>query len=874
MFQKRTWFWILGLTAVLLVAGGLGINYLVGQYLSADGVSSQLSQALNRDVSVNSVDFSVWSGIRLESITISEYPDQSDGTMLEAESLSLQPRWWPLLFGEIKVNQVTLNSPRLQLRRDTDGWNVLEGLPGESESATDSPSETESSEDGVSLAVNQIDLTDVQVHYHDRILDLEHSIRIHHIGLSDVDPSSGGSVSLSDMSLPGARLSSRFEIEVAPFSVKLGESLLTIENTGVFGRFLAEATGVDPGISNGAAQVNVSKGIIDGESVSLSFGMETSNNELKGITESPITLSGLEGEGTITARSGQQSGTMTLSSLSFEDVETTIDRRMNGSGSFKQLKLGFGREDGEFSWTLNGPLERMEVEREGVSDPLVMSDALLEVRNGQYQLSSFVAELGQSTVRGNLSLAGLTSAAPTVDGQIKGEQLRAGLIHELLPPSLLPSGIQFEGTLSAPDLTIRGNLYQPRLNGPLTLRQFKFSTDQLNGPIRVDGQTMNLRGHEAVLEDVAASLSDQSVVLDGTVTYFPSLDLDVTTSIRKLPIQSLATSVKTMQAWPAQWVPSGEMTGSLRVNGSPASPRVTGDLTIPRSSVAGVETINNKLTLNYENESLRLDPVAMELFNGRLNGRVQLTELMDRPAMASKLSLEQLGVERLLTDLAGIGRGSDGRLNSTIQLSTRFESIMAVDGTMNAQGDSIVLKQVPALNNLDTAIINGITDSLGSEFGPMVSQLFGQSLSKQTDELHRLFSEEVTSQFDYVGTTVQFSGGEGEITSGEFRNEFLTILVDGLVWTDGRLKTTVSLKPREALVKRANQQWLKNFLGRDLPPLGVTGTVVQPEYGLNDFRDAVAKSLARSAIRDSGSSGDSEKVEDQLKRKLLEELFD
>ena len=81
---------------------------------------------LNRRVTIETIDISVWGGLGLQlvGVTVSnpqEFPDQTD--FLTAENIDAKMRLWPLIFGEFRIDKFILNTPHIRLIKAIDTRN-------------------------------------------------------------------------------------------------------------------------------------------------------------------------------------------------------------------------------------------------------------------------------------------------------------------------------------------------------------------------------------------------------------------------------------------------------------------------------------------------------------------------------------------------------------------------------------------------------------------------------------------------------------------------------------------------------------------------------------------------------------------------------
>jgi hypothetical protein len=132
------------LVAVFVIQ--FGVNWLVQRPRVSARLTARLQSAFGRPVEVGQYEFTLWTGPELsaDSVVVSEDPRFGDEYFLRAESVTLRPRFVPLLRGRIALSALSFNHPSLNVVVNREGqWNLLEWLPrggGEQASSPGAPS--------------------------------------------------------------------------------------------------------------------------------------------------------------------------------------------------------------------------------------------------------------------------------------------------------------------------------------------------------------------------------------------------------------------------------------------------------------------------------------------------------------------------------------------------------------------------------------------------------------------------------------------------------------------------------------------------------------------------------------------------------------
>src|SRR5271169_5765087 len=144
--RRRSWSrrfrWLVTLLILLWLAD-FGVSLLIRHTRLQRKLTARLESVFGRSVEVGRYDFSLWGGPTLEAqaVTFGEDPRFGHEYFLHAESLTVRLRWQSFFRGHMELGAIALESPRLNLVRNSEGdWNVAEWLPKSSGSAAPSAS--------------------------------------------------------------------------------------------------------------------------------------------------------------------------------------------------------------------------------------------------------------------------------------------------------------------------------------------------------------------------------------------------------------------------------------------------------------------------------------------------------------------------------------------------------------------------------------------------------------------------------------------------------------------------------------------------------------------------------------------------------------
>src|SRR5437762_11706811 len=124
--KRRSW------TRKLLIIGASFLVLLVVFYLVATSaaflkgvVLPRVGKALNAEITVGDASLSPFSQVALRQLTIKTTGAEP---LLQANEVRLRYSLWSIIGGKIKVDEVTLDSPAIQIVQNADGTSNLDPL--------------------------------------------------------------------------------------------------------------------------------------------------------------------------------------------------------------------------------------------------------------------------------------------------------------------------------------------------------------------------------------------------------------------------------------------------------------------------------------------------------------------------------------------------------------------------------------------------------------------------------------------------------------------------------------------------------------------------------------------------------------------------
>ncbi len=153
--------------AVLLAVFALAVPLILARYFpqekARDFIVSQASKSLGREISLSDVSYSLWKGVTLHKLAVSEVPSFSAGRFLDVDSFHVRVRWLPLLQKRLEIDSVSAEGLKILVKRRPDGtYNFSQLAP-----APDTGAGTVGSASAPVLSARRVAIIDGSVEYRD-----------------------------------------------------------------------------------------------------------------------------------------------------------------------------------------------------------------------------------------------------------------------------------------------------------------------------------------------------------------------------------------------------------------------------------------------------------------------------------------------------------------------------------------------------------------------------------------------------------------------------------------------------------------------------------------------------------------------------------
>lgn len=147
-------------TLIILVVGA---NMYFNDERLRDTVVPMLNENLGTEVEVSEMSLSLFrsfpnAGVSMEGVRV---PDQEGETVVKLEELLLSVRIIPLISGDVNITELSLNSPEIYYTIYEDSTSNIDFL------LADDPEEPATDEEGLSLAIPNLSISNGKLHYND-----------------------------------------------------------------------------------------------------------------------------------------------------------------------------------------------------------------------------------------------------------------------------------------------------------------------------------------------------------------------------------------------------------------------------------------------------------------------------------------------------------------------------------------------------------------------------------------------------------------------------------------------------------------------------------------------------------------------------------
>ncbi len=172
---------IVGILLIVLIAGAIALPIFLPLEKIKDIAVAKISEAINREVTVEKVSFNIFSGIKLEKLSISNRPGFAKKPFVSADSIELHYAFWPIFKRQVIITEFRLVKPEVLIEKSAGGEFNFSDMTGEKKKKAPSTSlgmardkslgtskaKAEEKEAGFSVVMNTFSIRDGKITYAD-----------------------------------------------------------------------------------------------------------------------------------------------------------------------------------------------------------------------------------------------------------------------------------------------------------------------------------------------------------------------------------------------------------------------------------------------------------------------------------------------------------------------------------------------------------------------------------------------------------------------------------------------------------------------------------------------------------------------------------
>ncbi|MCH9671855.1 MAG: AsmA family protein [Gammaproteobacteria bacterium] len=834
---------------VLIGAAALLVPKFVDPNDHKDRIAALVKEHTGRDLNLKGdIKLSVfpWVALDLGAVEISN-PPGFDGMFAQTEKASIRVKVMPLLSKKVEMDTVQLSGLAVNLIRKADGTTNFDDLvQPKSTDGNEAKEDAATSGDGpaiAGLAIGGLDIsnssftwTDAQAGQNYALTNLSAKTGTVELGKPvDLDVAfdlEGGPPVVKGNVVLGGRLNAdvegkRYEVENLSLTTDLagdavGGGKLSASVAGAMLADLAAQTASVTGLkfdlkTDGAGVPGSSiTAVLVGDVKTDLAAQKTSISGLK----LDVDASGAAGKGsTIKATLvGEVLANMAEQKASIQGLKLNVDASgAAGEGSTVTAALvgDVFADTGAQSATVNGLA--LDIDAKGGTIPgdgvkaRVTGDVAADMASQVATISKLTLTALDLNASGDIKLEKFKES-PTYSGKLQVAQFNPRALMKALGLPPLDTADESALTAMAMSFGLRGT------TNSVSLEPLKLTMDQTN-----------INGRFGVADFAKAALRfDIDVDSIDADRYLPPVAAQATQ-----PASTPAGAAGQAAAFPLDTLRALDIDGKAKVG---------------KLKISKLNSSNVRATVKAKNGSVKLGPLAANLYEGTYSGNINLDATGSQAKLAVNEVFKGIQAGTLMEDL----QGKEGKILGKTDLSAKLTASGAdVNGMKQTLGGKVRFDfRNGAIKGFN--LLHMIREAKAKITGQTVSS---DGVANQTD-----FSE--------LGGTINFKDGVANNPDLAVKSPFFRVKGAGtanLVTEAIDYRTTASIV---ATSKGQGGKEINDLAGIDIP-LKVGGTFASPTYGLDI--EGLARSLAESKAKDL-LKGKTDKVVETAKEKVQEKV--
>jgi len=112
---------IVGILLLVLIIGAIALPFILPLEKIKDFAAAKISETINREVKVEKVSFNIFTGIKLEKLSISNRRGFAEKPFVSADAIALRYAFWPLFQRQIIIQELRLVKPEILIEKSAAG---------------------------------------------------------------------------------------------------------------------------------------------------------------------------------------------------------------------------------------------------------------------------------------------------------------------------------------------------------------------------------------------------------------------------------------------------------------------------------------------------------------------------------------------------------------------------------------------------------------------------------------------------------------------------------------------------------------------------------------------------------------------------------
>lgn len=162
---------VAGAIFVLLVAAAVALPFIIPMEKIKDLATAQISQAIDREVKIEKVEFNIFSGIELKGLSISNRAGFAKEPFVSADAIALRYAFWPLFKRQVIIKEVRLVKPEILIEKSKAGIfnfsDMTQKKPARRQTPDVSPNATAQRKTDFSMVIDTFSIRQGKITYTD-----------------------------------------------------------------------------------------------------------------------------------------------------------------------------------------------------------------------------------------------------------------------------------------------------------------------------------------------------------------------------------------------------------------------------------------------------------------------------------------------------------------------------------------------------------------------------------------------------------------------------------------------------------------------------------------------------------------------------------